>query len=245
MARGPSPSLSSSSASRGNRLLALLPDAEFERFMARAERVTVPAKQLLAEAGEPPRHGHFPLSCVLSAIIPLRDGSAIEAATIGNEGFGAIDFLSARSVSVYKVIGQVDGEALRVPAAELRAMLEESGALRRVLEQYVLTVVHQSGQNAACNARHEVEERLCRWLLMTHDRVGKDEFYLTQEFLGIMLGVRRQSVSLAAATLQEAGLIAYSRGHMKILNRPGLEAASCECYEAIRETYEQVMCPPA
>lgn len=167
------------SARTGNRLLDLLPEPELAKVMAKAERVTVPLKSVLAEAGEPARHAYFPLTAVLSAIVPLRDGSAIEAATIGREGMGAIDFLSARSTSVYRVIGQVEGEAFRVPAHEARAILDEGGPLRRVLEQFVLTVVHQSGQTAACNLRHSVEERMARWMLMTQDRVQSEKFYLT------------------------------------------------------------------
>jgi CRP-like cAMP-binding protein len=123
-------------------------------------------------------------------------------------------------------------------------LLASGGRLTEVLDRYLLTVVHQASQTAACNARHNVEERMCRWLLMTHDRASRDEFYLTQEFLGIMLGVRRQSVSLTASTLQRAGLITYSRGHMKILDREGLERSSCECYRTVSDMYERVMETP-
>jgi CRP-like cAMP-binding protein len=225
----------------GNQLLALLPKAELDRLLERAEQVRLPIKTVVAEAGEPTRQVYFPISAVMSSIIPLRDGSAIEVATVGNEGVTGIDLLTDRPVSVYRVISQIEGDALRVPAEFFRTLLAEAGPLTRIVQRYAMTVTHQCSQSAACNLRHDVEERMCRWLLMTQDRVRADKFYLTQEFLGIMLGVRRQSVSLTASTLQEAGLITYSRGNMMILDRPGLESASCECYQTIRDTYRQVM----
>ncbi|MBA3314265.1 MAG: Crp/Fnr family transcriptional regulator [Planctomycetota bacterium] len=231
----------SQSARPGNQLLDLLSEADLARLLQRAERVTVPLRTLVTEAGEPSREVHFPLTSVFSSLIPLRDGSTIEVATVGNEGMTGIDLLTDKPASVYRVISQVEGESLRVPADFFRSLLLEAGPLARIIQRYAMTVTHQCGQSAACNLRHDVEERMCRWLLMTHDRVRRDEFYLTQEFLGIMLGVRRQSVSLSASILQEAGLITYSRGNMKILDRPGLEAVSCECYATLRETYRQVM----
>jgi CRP-like cAMP-binding protein len=143
--------------------------------------------------------------------------------------------------SVYRVLQEVEGESLRVPAGHFKATLDGSGPLRRLLERYSMTVTHQSGRNAACNLRHNIGQRLCRWLLMSHDRVPGDEFFLTQEDLANMLGVRRQSVTDVAKPLQEAGLIAYSRGNIRIVDRAGLEAAACECYAALKEMYERVM----
>ncbi len=225
----------------GNRLLERLPEEEFRRLTQRAERVTLPIHEQVSEPGEPARHVVFPLGCVLSAIVPLRDGSAVEAATTGREGVSGLEFLSDAPMSVYRIVVQVEGEALRLPAADFRAMLVENGSLRRIMERYVPTVLLQSGQTAACNLRHNVEERMARWLLMTHDRAGRDRFYLTQEYLGIMLGVRRQSVSLTASTLQAAGLIEYTRGNLTIIDRPGLEQTVCECYETIRMNYDRVL----
>ena len=245
MSQGQRPQSDRTEPSRtGNRLLDLLPGPDLARLLDRAERATAKVGDVVAEAGEPARFAVFPLTSVYSAIIPLRDGSAIEATTIGSEGMAGIDFLTDHAASVYRLVCQVDGESLHLPASAFRSLLAESGPLRRVLERYVLTVVHQGGQNAACNLRHNVEERMCRWLLMTHDRVGANEFHLTHEFLAIMLGVRRQSVSLTAGILQEAGLIEYRRGDLRIADRPGLERASCECYRAIKDTYRQVMGVP-
>lgn len=239
----PQSAQSAASGRRGNRLLEMLTDADANRILEQSERVALPIKKVVAHVGESPDHAYFPLSCVLSAIVPLRDGSAIEAGSIGNEGMSGVDLMTDRVGSIYRIVVQIEGEALRLPAKKFRQVLVESNGLSELMKRYALTVLHQASQSAACNVRHHVEERMARWLLMTHDRAGRDEFYLTQEFLGIMLGVRRQSVSLTASTLYEAGLLTYSRGNMKILNREGLEQISCECYEAIRDNYEQVMRP--
>lgn len=227
----------------GNRLLDRLNEQEARRFVERAERVRISLRTVVTRQGEASSHVYFPLSAVFSALIPLQDGSAIEAGTTGNEGLVGLELVAESAPSVYQFIQQVEGESLRLSAKDFRELLAGSGHLAELLKRYTLTVLHQAGQTAACNVRHSVEERMCRWLLMTHDRVGFNEFFLTQEFLDIMLGVRRQSVSLAASTLQLAGLIEYVRGHMKILDREGLERSSCECYRSVWEMYERVMGP--
>lgn len=227
----------------GNRLLDMMSEADADRVLKRSERVHQPLRTIVAEMGEAPPFAIFPLTSVVSVTIPLHDGSAIEAGSIGNEGMSGIDLQTRRPLCVYRGIIQIDGEALRVPAGDFRRMLAESDDLAELVKLYTLTIIHQAGQSAACNLRHNIEERMARWLLMTHDRVGQDEFYLTQEFLGVMLGIRRQSVSLTAATLHEAGMIRYNRGSMKILDREGLERVSCECYRTVREVYKQVMLP--
>ena len=224
-----------------NRLLSLLPERDAARIREAAETVRPALGQPVCEPGEPMEAAYFPTTGVFSAIVPLEDGSAIEAATIGNEGVIGLDFLARGPAAAYRVILQVPGESLRVPAAAFRDLIGSSEPLRRLLETYALTVIRMSGQSAACNLRHPVAERMVRWLLMTHDRAGSDEFFLTQEFLSVMLGVRRQTVSIEAARLQEAGLIVYSRGNVTVLDRPGLEDACCECYAAVRDGYERVM----
>lgn len=230
--------------SSGNRLLDLLPTAESQRLLSRLELVQTPLKTIVTDVGETSRDVFFPISCVISAVVPLRDGSSIEAGAVGREGLVGVELIARPAPSVYQYVQQVEGDALRMPAKEFRAILAEGGALPELLKRYALTVMHQSGQTAACNVRHTVEERMCRWLLMTHDRVVRDEFYVTQEFLGVMLGVRRQSVSLTASTLQRAGLIEYMRGNVKVLNRGGIEQSACECYGTVQEMYEQVMQQP-
>lgn len=224
-----------------NRLLNLLPEADYALLARHLEAVRVPLHEVVCDPGEPVRYGHFPTGCIFSAIVQLKDGSAAEAATVGREGMVGLALLADERASVYRVVQQVEGESLRIAAEHFRAALAASEPLRRLLVRYSFTMTHQSGQSAACNLRHGVEHRMCRWLLMTQDRVGSDSFFLTQEDLSNMLGVRRQSVSDVAGPLQDAGLIAYSRGNITILNRPALERATCECYRAIRDTYERVM----
>ncbi len=224
-----------------NRLLALLPDRDLSRILEVAQSVRPALGQSLCEPGEPLEAVYFPTTGVFSAVVPLEDGSTIEAATIGNEGVVGIDLLAGGRAAVYRVIVQVPGESLRIPSPAFRDLIGSSEPLRCVLEKFSLMVARMAGQTAACNLRHPVAERMVRWLLMTHDRAGSDEFFLTQEFLSVMLGVRRQSVSIEAARLQEAGLIVYSRGNVKVLDRPGLEEACCECYAAVRDAYERIM----
>lgn len=225
----------------GNKLLDRLPGQDRARLLERAERVTVPLHEVAGEPGEAAPYAHFPLTCVYSSIVLMRDGSAIEAATIGNEGVVPLGLLADERTHVYRTIVQVEGESLRVPSGHFRSVFAASEPLRRLMERYALTITHQSGQSAACNARHTVENRMCRWLLMTQDRVRSDKFFLTHEDLASMLGVRRQSVSEVAKPLQDAGLIRYVRGNITILDRAGLERAACECYEAIWEAYDRII----
>ncbi len=224
-----------------NKLFAMLPHADRMRLEVQFERVTVPLHEVVCEPGEPVREVHFPLSCVFSHVIQMRDGSAVEAATVGNEGAVGLATLYDDRASVYRVVQQVEGPSLRVAASTFKRLVAESAALQNVLERFSATVTYQCGRNAGCNLRHSVEQRLCRWLLMAHDRVTGDEYFLTQEDLSSMLGVRRQSVSEVAKPLQDAGAIAYTRGRMRILNRGILEQRSCECYDAIREMYHNIM----
>lgn len=228
-------------ARSNNLLLARMSQADYARLTGRAEPVTVPLHEVVCEPGEPMRHAHFPIDCVFSAVVLMKDGSPAEAATIGNEGFIGLALRIDERASLHRIVQQVEGESLRVPAADFKAAVGESQPLRRLLERYWRTATHQAGRNAACNLRHSLGQRLCRWLLTTHHRVPGNEFRLTQEGAADMLGVRRQSVTDVARPLMDAGLIRYSRGKITILDRPGLEAASCECYEAYRQTYERIM----
>jgi CRP-like cAMP-binding protein len=225
----------------GNYLLDLLPEEDRGRLLKRTERITLHLHDRVCEPGEPIRTANFPLTSVFSSIIPFQDGSVVEAATIGNEGMIGFDLLASRTASVYRVIGQVEGESLQLSAEDFRELLSQSDPLRVLLEKYTMTLIQVSGQSAACNLRHDVQQRMCRWLLMLHDRVGRDEFYLTQEFFGQMLGVRRQSISDSAGQLQHDKLISYSRGNLQILDRAGIERLSCECYRTQAERYHAVM----
>ncbi|TMQ33061.1 MAG: Crp/Fnr family transcriptional regulator [Planctomycetota bacterium] len=223
-----------------NRLLDRLPD-ESKRLLPSWETIPLPQGYVLSKQDGPMSHVYFPTGGVCSVVSISERGKIIETATVGNEGMIGLPVLLGLDFSPITAISQVAGEALRMPAASFLEAMRPGGALDRLLRRYIAFVLRYLQQTIACNALHSVEERMCRWLLMTHDRVGQEEFILTQEFLAEMLGVRRQSVTVVAGTLQRAGLIAYRRGAMRIIDREGLEAASCECYEIAKTYYERIM----
>ncbi|HEY1378300.1 MAG TPA: Crp/Fnr family transcriptional regulator [Gemmataceae bacterium] len=224
-----------------NALLAVLPDKELARLSSRLEPAAMSIKDVVYEPDGPIRQVYFPLSGVFSMLVVMEDGLAVEIGTIGNEGMVGMPVFLGTRTSPTRTICQVPGEALRMRAEDLEEELGHDGALDDVLKRYNQALVTQMGYSVACNRLHSVEERMCRWLLMTHDRVGADQFPLTQEFLALMLGVRRPSVTVAAGVLQKAGLIAYARGRVVVLDRRGLEAASCECYQRVKDEFERLL----
>jgi CRP-like cAMP-binding protein len=225
----------------GNRLLDRLPEDVCKRLSSVLEPMSLPHGEELCRQDGPMTYVYFPTIGVCSVVSVTDDGKIVEAATVGNEGMIGIPVVLGLEFNPSKAISQVSGRALRVRVPAFLQALEPGGALDRLLRRYIAYSLRYSYQGVACNALHSVEERMCKWLLMTHDRVGQAEFVLTQEFLAEMLGVRRQSVSIVAGTLQAAGFLNYRRGHMKIINREGLEDASCECYETLRSYYERIM----
>lgn len=224
-----------------NRLLALLPAAERERLLRRLERVSVGIKEVLYEAGKPIPHVFFPLNGVMSLVITMSDGPSVEVATIGNEGLVGTPVFLGADISPTKAFAQVPGDALRMRAEWFKGEMKNGGRLPVLIQRYTQTMINQISQSVGCNHLHSVEQRMCRWLLITHDRVGTDEFPLTHEFLAQMLCVRRPSVSVVAGILQKAGLISYHRGRITILDRKRLEATSCECYEVVRREYDRLL----
>lgn len=223
-----------------NRLLACLPEEELARLSPQMERVTLTHGQHVIVPDEPIRDIYFPLNCLLSLVTILEDGSSVESGTIGREGMSGVPVLLDAKTTTMPTFAQVPGDALRVRASVVKEMYDEGGALSKLLNRYIHTVIVTGSQSTACNARHNVEERLCRWLLMSSDGVGSDEINLTQEFLATMLGVRRPGVSVAAGALQDAGLISYGRGTIRILDREALERAACECYRMTKEEYDRL-----
>ena len=224
-----------------NRLLAALPRHEYRRLHRHLEKVSLPLKDILYEANGPIPHVFFPLNGVVSLVIIVEGNVTLEVGTIGNEGMvGTPVFLGADS-SPTRAISQVPGEALRMETKVFQEKMKEGGPLYGLVQRYTQAMINQISQSLVCNHRHSVNKRMCRWLLLSHDRVGTDEFPLTQEFLAQMLGVRRPTVSAVAATLQKAGLISYHRGRMTVLNRKGLEAASCECYEVVAKELDRLL----
>lgn len=224
-----------------NRLLACLPEEEFARLSPHMERVSLSHGQHVIVPEDPIKDIYFPLNCLLSLVTILEDGSTVESGTIGREGMSGVPVLLDAKTTTMPTFAQVPGEAIKVRAGVIKEMYDEGGALNKLLNRYIHTVIVTGSQSTACNARHNVEERLCRWLLMSSDGVGSDEVNLTQEFLATMLGVRRPGVSQAASVLQEAGLISYHRGTIRILDRAGLERATCECYRMTKEEYERLL----
>ncbi|SDQ05799.1 cAMP-binding domain of CRP or a regulatory subunit of cAMP-dependent protein kinases [Quadrisphaera sp. DSM 44207] len=230
---------------RRNRLLAALPEPVYQRCTERLEPVELGVRQLLFEAEEPIQDVYFPLTAVASLVIAMSDGATVEVATVGSEGVvGLPVFLGAQSLPM-RSFAQVPGRALRMDAETFRDVLADTdGPFTVVLQRYTQTIVSQMAQNVACNRLHSIEQRACRWLLMTADRVDGPRFALTQEFLAHMLGVRRASVTEVAGRLAHSGSITYSRGVVTVLDRDQLAAGSCECYGVIRDVLERMLGDP-
>jgi CRP-like cAMP-binding protein len=230
---------------RQNRLLRALSPAVLPLLLPALERIALPMRERLIEPGVPIPYVYFPLHGVASLISTLRDGTQVEVATIGNEGLIGLPLALYANTVPFTVFVQVPGEALRIDAAVFdRLLLEETGTLRQFLYRYTQALFNQLAQHVVCNRLHRIAQRCARWLLMTHDRVGRDDFPLTHEFLALMLGVRRASVTEVAGRLQQAGLIRYRLGTIQVLDRAGLEAASCECYGVIQQEYDRLLGPP-
>ena len=224
-----------------NLVLGGLPADELQRMAPELEFVTLELRELLFEFDTPIEYVYFPEDAIGSVVSPLADGSAVETAIVGHEGMiGLPVFLGTERMSAQAFV-QSPGHGWRMSAAALHDELARGGQLGPRLLRYIQTLLTQVGQSSACNRMHSVNERCARWLLMTHDRVGRDEFLLTHQFLAQMLGVRRATVTVTAGALQKAGFIKYSRGIITILDRPRLEKAVCECYHVIRHELHRVL----
>lgn len=224
-----------------NRLLAALPRPERLRFLADCETVQLRFAEILAEPGEKIRHVYFPTESFISLLAPVANRGSLEVGLVGYEGMLGIPLVLGADISPFHAMVQGKGSALRMAAAPFQRQLAQSLGLQKGLKRYIHAVIWQLAQTAACTHFHVVEARLARWLLMTQDRARSDEFHVTHEFLAYMLGVRRVGVTKAATALQNKQLISYSRGDVKIVNRSGLEAASCTCYIADNATYARAM----
>lgn len=224
-----------------NRLLAALPVEEYEALFPHLEQVSLTYKQSIYQPNEPIEYVYFLSHDIISLVVSTEDGGVVEAATVGNEGMVGIPvFLEADTVPSVAIV-QVPGDALRMKADAFRDWVARSQPFQYLLKRYTQVMFNSIMQTAACNRLHEIEQRCCRWLLMTHDRVESDKFSLTQEFLAQMLGVRRPSVSVVASILQKAEPIRYTRGKIAILDRSGLEAATCECYRVIKQEFDRLL----
>jgi CRP-like cAMP-binding protein len=223
-----------------NRLLAMLPAAELEAISRHAEVVSLRHGHHAIIPDEPIRDIYFPLTCLLSLVTTMEDGATVESGTIGREGMSGIPVLLNAGQTTMPTFCQIPGEAARVKSEVVRESYERSDEVRRTLNRYVHTVVIVGSQSSACNALHRVEARTCRWLLMSSDGVASDEVNLTQEYLAAMLGVRRPGVTEVAGKLRADGLIDYSRGSIRIVDRAGMERLACECYGRVKGEYERL-----
>jgi CRP-like cAMP-binding protein len=224
-----------------NSILAALPDSDRQRVLAGCESVDLFFGDVLAEPGEPLHYVYFPTESYISLVAKIDNQTRLEVGLVGNEGMLGATLLLGVDASPLHALVQGSGVALRMDAAIFGRELHASPALQSLLKRYLYVEMEQLAQTAACTHSHVLEERLARWLLMTQDRAHSSEFHITQEFLAFMLGVRRVGVTTAAISLHNRKLINYSRGDITVLDRHGLEAASCGCYEADKASYARIM----
>ncbi|MBD1841814.1 Crp/Fnr family transcriptional regulator [Coleofasciculus sp. FACHB-64] len=224
-----------------NRLLAALPDEEYERLVPHLEPVSLPLNQVLYELGVPIEYVYFPQQGIVSLLSVLEDGSTVEAGMVGNDGMVGLPIILGGNKTSNRALVQVAGNGMRMKAEQLRSEFKRGGVLQSLLLRYTQALLTQVSQGVACNRLHTIEERLARWLLTVQDRVESDQFPLTQEFIAQMLGTRRSGVTVAAGTLSKAGTIRYSRGKITILNQGDLEAISCECYGIIKAEFGRLL----
>jgi len=224
-----------------SQLLAALPPDLLARLLPRTRPVSLTMRDSLMVPDGPVEAAYFVESGWVSLVASLEDGTQAEVGLIGREGMVGLPLLTGADTAFVDAFVQADGSARRMEARVFRTALEEEPAFRSLLFRYLEAMLSQITQTAACNGRHDLEQRLARWLLMAHDRAEGDEVQITQEFLALMLCVYRPSVSIAAGTLQRAGMIRYGRGHMTIVDRPGLEATACDCYRVVKARFERLL----
>ena len=223
----------------GNRILASIPSKDRRRLLAQLKPVHLQFGQILYEAGEKIRYVHFPLNCLISLLTTVDKRRSLEVGMVGNEGMAGMPFVLGIGESGVRALVQGAGDALTMSAASFRIEFERNASLRGALFRYTYALMAQISQTAACNRFHEAEARLARWLMMTRERVGSNEFPMTHEFLAHMLGVRRGGVTGAASALKNRGLIDYHRGKIRILDAKKLAAASCSCYQAVKAAFRR------
>ena len=217
-----------------NHLLAALSAAELKRFRRKLERVEMRLGEVVYESGRTLAHVYFPTDCIVSLLYVLESGASAEIAVVGNEGLVGISLFMGGETTPSRAVVQSAGDAYRLPAQVLKDEFTRGGAMQHLMLRYTQSLITQMAQTAVCNRHHSVDQQLCRWLLLSIDRLPSPEITMTQELIANMLGVRREGVTEAAGKLQKAGVIIYRRGHIKVLDRPRLEEMSCECYDVVR-----------
>ena len=226
---------------RQNHLLAALPTPEFERLFPHLKVVPLSLGQVLYESGDRLQHVYFPIASIVSLLYVMADGASAEIAVVGNEGIIGIALFMGGETTPNRAVTQSAGHAYRLKAQVLKEEFARAGQLRYLLLRYTQALLTQMSQTAVCNRHHSVDQQLCRWLLLSLDRLPSNELTMTQELIANMLGVRREGVTEAAGKLQSAGLIHYSRGHIVVLDRPRLEARACECYQVVKTEFERLL----
>jgi CRP-like cAMP-binding protein len=224
-----------------NHLLSLLPRDDRERIIGRCERQAIGIGQVLHESGAPIVHVYFPLSGMISMVLNSIGGKTVEVGVVGNEGLLGTSVLLGSETSHVTSLIQVAGDFLRMTAKDLRAEAKRSPVLAEMAQHFAQSLMIQVSQSVMCNRLHSMDARICRWLLMAHDRAGMDQIGLTQQFISQMLGVRRASVTAAAGKLQHAGLITYARSRITVLDRAGMEGRACECYNLANRALEKLL----
>ena len=224
-----------------NSLLAALPDAEWKRWVPQLERVEMPLGQVLYEAGDTLKYMYFPITSIVSLLYVMENGASAEIAVVGNEGLVGVSlFMGGESTSSRAVV-QSAGNGCRLKATVMKSEFDRAGPVLHLLLRYTQALLTQMAQTAVCNRHHSLHQQLCRWLLLSLDRLDGNELVMTQELIANMLGVRREGVTEGALQLQKEGLIQYARGHITVLDREGLENRTCECYAVVKREYDRLL----
>jgi CRP-like cAMP-binding protein len=235
------PKLSPQVSALSNQLLAALPSDDLQRWIPHLEVVDLPLGKVLYEMGETRTYAYFPTTAIVSLLVSLDNGSTAEIAVVGREGLTGVAMLMGGGAAPYRAVVQSAGQGLKLPAHALMAAFNRVGPVTQILLRYSQALITQISQTAVCNRHHSLEKQLCRWLLLSLDRLQGNELAMTQELIANMLGVRREGVSEAATKLQRAGLITYLRGHITVMDRPGLEQRCCECYAVVKTEYDRLL----
>jgi CRP-like cAMP-binding protein len=226
---------------RQNHLLGALSADCYERLLPHLELVPMPLAHVLYESGTELKHVYFPTNCIVSLLYVMEDGSSAEIAVVGNEGIIGLALFMGGETTPSRAIVQSAGHAYRLKAQLLKQEFNRAGEVMHLLLRYTQALITQMSQTAVCNRHHSLDQQLCRWLLLSLDRLTSNELAMTQELIANMLGVRREGVTEAAGNLQNAGLIKYHRGHITVLDRAGMEARSCECYGVVKKEFDRLL----
>jgi CRP-like cAMP-binding protein len=224
-----------------NHLLAALPEAEWQRWLPHLEAVEMPLGQVLSESGRTLDHVYFPITSIVSLLYVMENGASAEIAVVGNEGIVGISLFMGGETTPSRAVVQSAGVGFRLKAQMMKDEFNRAGPAMHLLLRYTQALLTQMAQTAACNRHHSLDQQLCRWLLLSLDRLEGSELVMTQELIANMLGVRREGVTEAAVKLQDSGLIRYARGHIKVLDRQGLEQRSCECYAVVKKECDRLL----